>query len=155
MLALPLRHVELGKGLVSGSIARRYFSTEVLSVFSAAYLAESKFQLQSAPSLTFTNESTVRFPDARGQGTQVVDVLLDTGSFELFVNPVCATSDVPDLCSSFGSYNSSASRHSVAMKQPFNIRYGGGSASGQYYKDNISLLREFTSTDLVQMQDFD
>lgn len=42
VLALPLRHVELGKGPVSGSIARRYFGNDVLSVYSAAYLAQSK-----------------------------------------------------------------------------------------------------------------
>ena len=102
-----------------------------------------------------TEGTTVRFPDARGQETQIVDVLLDTGSFELFVNPVCASSDVPELCASFGSYNSSASQRSVPMNKPFSIRYGSGSASGQYYKDDISLLRECSSPEPIWMQDFD
>ncbi|KXJ89458.1 aspartic peptidase domain-containing protein [Microdochium bolleyi] len=129
VLALPLRHVELGKGLVSGSIARRYFSNEVLSVYSAAYLAQ------------------IRFPDASGGESQVVDVLLDTGSFELFVNPVCSKSDVPDLCDSFGRYNASESSKSKALGSSFSIQYGGGSASGEYYKDSISLIPGTTLTE--------
>lgn len=69
-------------------------------------------------------------------------MLLDTGSFELFVNPDCAKSDVPDLCGSFGRYNASDSPTAEPLGNDFSIRYGGGSASGEYYKDSISLIRK-------------
>lgn len=64
VLALPLRHVELGKGPVSGSIARRYFGNDVLSVYSAAYLAQSKFKPALFP-IPSTTSRKGRTDDAR------------------------------------------------------------------------------------------
>lgn len=68
---------------------------------------------------------------------QKVDVLLDTGSFELWVNPDCARSNVPSFCQSFGRYDPTLSSTALGLNQSFDIQYGSGSASGPYYTDDV------------------
>jgi hypothetical protein len=69
---------------------------------------------------------------------QVVDVLIDTGSFELWVNPDCDASNVPSFCEAFGHYDPSHSStaHEI-LDSGFDITYGSGRASGVYYKDDV------------------
>ncbi|KAI1504057.1 aspartic peptidase domain-containing protein [Biscogniauxia marginata] len=116
VLAVPLRRVD-HQGVATPSIAKRFFKTDVLGVYGAAYMAE----------LTI----------GTGRNEQIVDVLIDTGSFELWVNPDCAASNVPDFCDAFGHYDPALSPSAENLNGDFDIQYGSGSASGTYYKDDM------------------
>ncbi|OTB02013.1 hypothetical protein M426DRAFT_13856 [Hypoxylon sp. CI-4A] len=118
ILSLPLRRIE-HKGVGTPSLAKRYFGTEVLGVYGAAYFAE----------LTIGS----------GDNPQTVEVLLDTGSFELWVNPDCASSNVEEYCESFGHYEPDQSPTAQNLNTDFGIQYGQGNASGVYYKDDLFL----------------
>ncbi|KAH9905862.1 acid protease [Xylariomycetidae sp. FL2044] len=128
VLSVPLKRVDHA-GVATPSISRRFFKADVLGVYGAAYLAELNIGTSSQP--------------------QIVDVLIDTGSFELWVNPDCATSNVPDFCNAFGHYDPSKSSTSQMLSTSFDIKYGSGEASGPYYKDDI-----FISGAKVEQQQF-
>lgn len=80
-------------------------------------------------------------------GGQNVAVLLDTGSFELWVNPNCSAVSPQGqfsavstaLCEASGQYDPSASTTSVALNQSFSARYGKGAASGTYFSDKLEI----------------
>lgn len=80
---------------------------------------------------------------------QVVDVLIDTGSFELWVDPVCSKSNVPEYCAAFGRYDPAQSSTSRKIDgSGFAIKYGSGQVAGDYYKDDIYISGEFTAFSL-------
>ncbi|KAI1771479.1 aspartic peptidase domain-containing protein [Hypoxylon cercidicola] len=115
VLSIPLKHLER-QGVRTPSLAKRYFGSEVLGVYGAAYFAELSI----------------------GTGTdQTVDVLLDTGSFELWVNPDCASTTVGELCNSFGRYDPGQSSTAKSLNKNFRIQYGQGNVSGDYYQDDV------------------
>ncbi|KAK7967697.1 uncharacterized protein PG986_001974 [Apiospora aurea] len=116
LLSIPLRRVDSHVGGTT-SVQRRYFNTNVIGVYGAAYLAELTVGTSASP--------------------QKVDVLLDTGSFELWVNPDCGKSNVPAFCRGFGQYDPTKSSTAQNLAQGFSIQYGSGSSSGTYYTDNI------------------
>ncbi|KAI1296951.1 aspartic peptidase domain-containing protein [Xylaria venustula] len=118
ILSMPLRRID-HRGIATPSIAKRFFKAEVLGVFGAAYLAE----LTIGTSKDGTN--------------QVIDVLIDTGSFELWVNPVCSASNMPEFCEVFGHYDPARSSTSHKVNSQFQIKYGSGQVAGDYYKDDI------------------
>ncbi|KAI0554785.1 acid protease [Xylaria curta] len=127
VLTIPLKRVN-HIGIATPSIAKRLFKTDVFGVYGAAYLAE----------LTI------------GDGGQVVNLLIDTGSFELWVNPNCSTSNVPEFCTAFGHYDPSLSSTSQRVDgDGFSIKYGSGQAKGPYYKDDI-----YISGTRIQNQQF-
>lgn len=77
-------------------------------------------------------------------GGQTTTVILDTGSFELWVNPSCssaATGSTYDskLCEAAGQYHPSASNTSITLDENFSAQYGKGSANGTYYSDTIDI----------------
>lgn len=80
-------------------------------------------------------------------GGQTVALLLDTGSFELWVNPNCSAVSPPgqhsatstELCEASGQYDPSASKTSVDLSQSFSALYGIGSARGAYFSDDIEI----------------
>ncbi|KAI1385408.1 acid protease [Hypoxylon trugodes] len=116
VLSIPLRRVE-HQGVGTPSLARRYFNSEVLGVYGAAYFAE----------LTM----------GTGDDPQSVSVLIDTGSFELWVNPDCSSTNVKDYCDAFGHYDPARSPSAKNLNKNFGIQYGQGSASGSYYTDDV------------------
>ncbi|KAI1101626.1 acid protease [Jackrogersella minutella] len=118
VLSMPLRRVE-HQGVGTPSLTRRYFGADVLGVYGAAYFAEMII--------------------GTGENPQAVSVLLDTGSFELWVNPNCTASNVQDYCNAFGRYDPSLSPTARNLNTNFGIQYGQGSASGVYYKDDVYL----------------
>ncbi|KAI0429877.1 aspartic peptidase domain-containing protein [Xylaria sp. FL1042] len=118
ILSMPLRRVD-HRGIATPSIAKRFFKAEVLGVFGAAYLAE------------------LTIGTSKNGKNQVVDVLIDTGSFELWVNPTCSASNVPEFCEAFGHYDPALSSTSQKVNGQFKIKYGSGQVSGEYYKDDI------------------
>ncbi|KAI2467318.1 acid protease [Annulohypoxylon bovei var. microspora] len=118
VLHIPLRRVE-HQGVPTTSLARRYFGTDVLGVYGAAYFAEMTI--------------------GTGDNPQSVSVLLDTGSFEMWVNPNCSASNVKDYCEAFGHYDPTLSPTAKNLNTNFGIQYGQGSASGIYYTDDVYL----------------
>lgn len=77
-----------------------------------------------------------------GTPAQQVFVQLDTGSFELWVNPDCSdlqgSADVR-FCRAVGHYEPSSSSSATQVAGTKTLRYGIGSAQIQYVKDDIGL----------------
>ncbi|KAI1322318.1 aspartic peptidase domain-containing protein [Xylariaceae sp. FL0255] len=121
VLSVPLKRYD-HSGVATPSLQRRFSKTDILAVYGAAYLAEITIG-------TSTNGKP-----------QVVDVLIDTGSFELWVDPNCTNSNVPQFCQAFGSYDPSLSSTAQAVSGTgFDIAYGSGEAMGPYWKDDITI----------------
>lgn len=76
-----------------------------------------------------------------GTPAQEVFVQLDTGSFELWVNPTCTGLSLSDatFCKATGSFVTSESSTAVNMKTTKKLAYGIGSANITYFKDSIAL----------------
>ncbi|KAI1359061.1 aspartic peptidase domain-containing protein [Xylaria arbuscula] len=115
---MPLKRID-HRGVATPSLGRRFFKTDILGVFGAAYLAE------------------MTIGTSRDGKKQVVDLLIDTGSFEMWVNPTCSKLNVPEFCEAFGHYDPKLSSTSQRLNGQFTIKYGSGSVAGDYYKDDI------------------
>ncbi|RWA10644.1 hypothetical protein EKO27_g4462 [Xylaria grammica] len=77
-----------------------------------------------------------------GTPPQSVFVQLDTGSFELWVNPNCTTllgAFDMRFCRAVGHYDSSSSSSAIELAEVKTLRYGIGSANIQYVVDTIGL----------------
>ncbi|KAI1496778.1 aspartic peptidase domain-containing protein [Biscogniauxia marginata] len=90
---------------------------------------------------------------AIGTPPQEVYVQLDTGSFELWVNPDCSNLEgSADLrfCQAVGHYLPQSSSTAVKIAGTKTLRYGIGSASIQYVVDDIGLADTNTQLQGVQ-----
>lgn len=87
-----------------------------------------------------------------GSPAQPVYVQLDTGSFELWVNPTCSTLDTSDqqFCNAVGFYDTTKSSTAVNMQTTKTLNYGIGSANITYFKDSIALPGAATAMTGVQ-----
>lgn len=76
-----------------------------------------------------------------GSPAQPVYVQLDTGSFELWVNPTCSALDASDqeFCNAVGFYDATKSSTAVNLQTTKTLNYGIGSANITYFKDSIAL----------------
>ncbi|KAI1456710.1 acid protease [Annulohypoxylon moriforme] len=88
-----------------------------------------------------------------GTPAQQVYVQLDTGSFELWVNPDCSdlqgSADIK-FCQAVGHYTPSASSSANQMTGTKTLRYGIGSAQIQYVADDIGLTGTNSKLKAVQ-----
>ncbi|KAL2166995.1 hypothetical protein VTG60DRAFT_1889 [Thermothelomyces hinnuleus] len=66
-------------------------------------------------------------------------VLIDTGSYELWVNPRCDKSASESICKSQGVYYPSRSSSSGYVGGDFSITYGTGAVRGTYWSDDMSI----------------
>lgn len=112
------------------------------------YFTKRGVQLQLA------NRSDVAYYAQLSIGTppQPVFVQLDTGSFELWVNPDCNTVTGADasFCDRTGFYDTSKSSTVNSLGTSKTLRYGIGSANISYVKDTITLAGSTTSLKDVQ-----
>ena len=95
-------------------------------------------------SITIYNESstTYLFEIKIGTPPQDVKVVLDTGSFELWVDPTCSTASTSDQaasCRAAGLYDPSSSSTVVDMEAVNQLPYGKGVVNIAYVADNIQL----------------
>lgn len=86
---------------------------------------------------------------SRNGKKQTVDLLIDTGSFEMWVNPTCSKSNVPEFCEVFGHYDPALSSTCQKLNGQFTIKYGSGSVAGDYYKDDIYISGELAESHYV------
>lgn len=95
---------------------------------------------------------TYRSPVSIGTPPQPVFVQLDTGSFELWVNPDCDTVTGSDaaFCDRIGFYDVSRSSSVTRMGTTKTLRYGIGSANITYVRDTITLAGSTTALQDVQ-----
>lgn len=87
-----------------------------------------------------------------GSPAQPVYVQLDTGSFELWVNPTCSTLAASDqeFCNAVGFYDATKSSTAVNLQNTKTLNYGIGSANITYFKDSIALPGAATAMSGVQ-----
>ncbi|KAK3374794.1 aspartic peptidase domain-containing protein [Podospora didyma] len=104
--------------------------------------------------LKLANRSDVAYYAQLSIGTppQPVYVQLDTGSFELWVNPDCATvSDGDSLfCERAGRYDSAKSSTASKLGTKKTLRYGIGTANISYVVDTVSLAGSAMGLEKVQ-----
>ncbi|KAK2034130.1 eukaryotic aspartyl protease [Colletotrichum zoysiae] len=89
------------------------------------------------------NRSDVAYYAQLNIGTppQAVYAQLDTGSFELWVNPDCTVLAASDqrFCQAVGVYDPSRSTTAVRMPTTKTLRYGIGAANISYVRDSLAL----------------
>ncbi|KAI1326664.1 aspartic peptidase domain-containing protein [Xylariaceae sp. FL0255] len=88
-----------------------------------------------------------------GTPAQPIYVQIDTGSFELWVNPDCAAlSDTTDesFCNNTGHYESSQSTTFATLSSDNVLQYGIGNASIDYVTDTIAIAGTSVSLKNVQ-----
>ncbi|KAI1393179.1 acid protease [Hypoxylon trugodes] len=94
--------------------------------------------------VSLANRSDVAYYAQLDIGTpaQQVYVQLDTGSFELWVNPDCSdlqgSADIR-FCRAIGHYEPTDSSSAIQLETTKTLRYGIGSADIQYVTDDIGL----------------
>ncbi|KAI2642489.1 aspartic peptidase domain-containing protein [Xylaria nigripes] len=143
----PFLSLALATSYVSPlSIDRRtdhYVKLPVIHSTSHGYakVYENKRDLTSVP---LAKRSDIAYYARLNIGTpaQSVSVQLDTGSFELWVNPDCSNlQNFPDLdfCEAGGHYDPSSSSSVVKLPDEKNLTYGIGSASIRYVRDTVGL----------------
>ncbi|CAK7215172.1 hypothetical protein SCUCBS95973_002391 [Sporothrix curviconia] len=108
-----------------------------------------------AVELTLANRSDVAYYAKLNFGTpaQAQYVQLDTGSFELWVNPTCTTglsAGDASFCEAVGHFDTSSSSTFASLGVGKQLQYGIGSANITYVTDDISLPG--TSSVLSQVQ---
>ncbi|TFB06390.1 Candidapepsin-8 [Trichoderma ghanense] len=100
------------------------------------------------------NRSDVSYYAQLNIGTppQTVYAQIDTGSFELWVNPNCTNVQSADqrFCRAIGFYDPSSSSTADVTSQSARLRYGIGSADVTYVRDTIALSSSSTAMKAVQ-----
>lgn len=68
-------------------------------------------------------------------------VQIDTGSFELWVNPLCASlsGGNADFCATVGQYNPDQSSSAKSLGLETFLEYGIGNVNITYFTDDIAL----------------
>ena len=102
-----------------------------------AYYAQRTYPSRSPPSVYVADMPAVSI----GTPPQPVFVQLDTGSFELWVNPDCTTVSGADavFCQRVGQYDTTKSSTAASLATTKTLRYGIGTANITYFTDTVTL----------------
>ncbi|KAI1259091.1 acid protease [Xylariaceae sp. FL1019] len=128
----------------SSSKAERYVKLPVVHSTNRKVFSKADADERSISTVPLANRSDVAYYAKLNIGTPAQEIFaqLDTGSFELWVNPDCNTlessSDVR-FCQAVGHYDPSASTTAVKLPGTTLLEYGIGNASIEYVTDTISL----------------
>ncbi|KAK7947737.1 aspartic peptidase domain-containing protein [Apiospora aurea] len=95
--------------------------------------ANSISALGPAPALPFAYSVNL------GNPGQIIEVVVDTASYELYVNPDCARAANPTFCASAGRYDAADSGSSQNLTTRFGVSFGTGGYSGTYFSDVLTL----------------
>lgn len=125
--------------------------------FQIVHSTNTQHFAKRAVELSLANRSDVAYYAKLdfGNPPQAQYVQLDTGSFELWVNPTCSaagglsTGDA-SFCQAVGHFDTASSTTFTSLDVGKQLRYGIGSANITYAKDDISLPG--TSSVLSQVQ---
>lgn len=130
ILTLPVIHAEL-PGLDERGVEIRLENRS-----DVAYYAQRKTPF-SEPWM----RANVRVIVNIGNPPQKVFAQLDTGSFELWVNPNCTGLPIADrkFCQAIGKYDPARSSTSVVSQLGTSLKYGIGAANITYVADDIAL----------------
>lgn len=117
---------------------RRAVELQLANRSDVAYYAERTVSPSSPPIRVVDANS---FPVNIGTPAQPVFVQLDTGSFELWVNPQCSSLSFSDasFCEMTGSYSPTRSSTSDDLRTNKFLQYGIGQANVTYFKDTINI----------------
>ncbi|KAK6845727.1 Candidapepsin-1 [Apiospora arundinis] len=74
-----------------------------------------------------------------GSPGQTMEVVVDTASYELYVNPDCARAANPTFCASAGRYDATGSSTSENLTTRFGVSFGSGGYAGTYFCDTLTL----------------
>lgn len=74
-----------------------------------------------------------------GTPPQTITVILDTGSNDLWVNPSCATANIPDYCAQFAQFDWTASSTFQDLEEAHIITYGKGNVTYQWVADAVAI----------------
>ncbi|KAL8364688.1 hypothetical protein RB595_003797 [Gaeumannomyces hyphopodioides] len=74
-----------------------------------------------------------------GTPAQPVEVIIDTGSSELWVNPDCSRSNSKRFCEQFPKYSTSRSSTAKDAASTASIQYGKGNVTFRYIADTITV----------------
>ncbi|OHE92074.1 eukaryotic aspartyl protease [Colletotrichum orchidophilum] len=103
---------------------------------------------------SLANRSDVAYYAQLNIGTppQPVYAQVDTGSFELWVNPDCAALAASDqrFCEAVGFYDTARSSTAVSLQTTKTLRYGIGAANITYVRDSLAIAGSRTTMQQVQ-----
>lgn len=141
LLSVPLTRIHQSlMPEIPSQLRTRFFQSSVRGILGAAYLANSEIDDHSSfLILDFLLIQSRTVTVGTGNPAQSVQVLLDTGSYELWVNPNCSKSSVPEQCETFGQFDPNLSPTAQDLNATSQIRYGSGSVNISYYTDDISI----------------
>ncbi|KAK6080770.1 eukaryotic aspartyl protease [Seiridium cupressi] len=144
----------------SQAVAGRYVKFPVIhstntDVFAEVWAKQDVWSKRGIQTLPLANRSDVAYYAKLdiGNPAQPNYVQLDTGSFELWVNPDCTNLDSASdvrFCQAVGSYDASSSGSSAVSTSTKTLRYGIGSANIQYVTDDIGFAGSDTQLKNVQ-----
>lgn len=80
-----------------------------------------------------------KLPVEVGTPAQSISVFIDTGSYELWMNPKCNTSASSSLCESQGHYYPEKSYSASYVGGDFSLKYGTGAVQGSYWSDVLGI----------------
>lgn len=98
-----------------------------------------RLPLKAVCSVVYLSNLSFCLPVDIGTPPQSVQVFIDTGSYELWVDPECATSADASLCESYGTYAPQKSSSASLVGGDFDIAYGTGAVKGQYWSDTMGI----------------
>lgn len=99
-----------------------------------------KLKRQDAVGLANRNDGTLYTIDIElGTPPQPITVIIDTGSSDLWVNPICETSGQPDFCTSFPQFDYTASSTISDTGYADILSYGKGNVTVEYVSDVVTI----------------